>query len=240
MSNEEQNKNQVSPKKANTSVVIVDDSAGVRNTWSQLINTFSGFECVATCTSGEEALRKIPALKPDVVLMDIQMTGLNGIETTARLKAQCPETQVLMVTVHGDNERVFAALEAGASGYLLKRSAREDLLYALEEIMRGDAPMTSEIARKVIDVFRRPASNLQADEKLTPREAEVLKFLTQGFSNKEIAERLDVSFDTIRNHLRHIYKKLHVRGRTEAATKYLKSMRIGSGKGPDHPYTFEL
>ncbi|MCX8090783.1 MAG: response regulator transcription factor [Verrucomicrobiae bacterium] len=210
-------------------VAIVEDSAGVRENWARLINAASGFKCVGTFASGEAALKALPSLRPDVVLMDINLPGLSGIECTARLKELLPETQILMVTVHGDNERVFAALQAGASGYLLKRTRADELLEAISEVMRGGAPMTGEIARMVIASFRRPASTpgLEA-ARLTPREEEILALLTQGYSNKEIADRLSVSFDTVRTHLRHVYEKLHVRSRTEAATKYLRATeRLG-------------
>jgi DNA-binding NarL/FixJ family response regulator len=208
-------------------VAIVEDSAGVRENWARLINAAPGFKCVGLFASGEAALKALPALRPDVVLMDINLPGMSGIECTARLKAQLPETQILMVTVHGDNERVFAALQAGASGYLLKRTRADELLEAIHEVMRGGAPMTGEIARMVIASFRRPAPAPDA-ARLTPREEEILALLTQGYSNKEIADRLSVSFDTVRTHLRHVYEKLHVRSRTEAATKYLRATeRLG-------------
>jgi DNA-binding NarL/FixJ family response regulator len=206
-------------------VAIVEDSAGVRVNWARLLDAAPGFRCVAACASGEQALKTLPPLAPDVVLMDIHLPGLSGIECTARLKARLPQTQILMVTVHGDNERVFAALEAGASGYLLKRTRAEELLEAIADVMRGGAPMTGEIARMVIASFRRPAAAAAAVAALTPREEEILAWLTQGYSNKEIADRLSVSFDTVRTHLRHVYEKLHVRSRTEAATKYLRAER---------------
>ncbi len=203
-------------------VAIVEDSAGVRENWARLINAAPGFRCVGLFGSGEAALKALPQLRPDVVLMDINLPGISGIECTARLKTLLPETQILMVTVHGDNERVFAALQAGASGYLLKRTRADELLEAISEVMRGGAPMTGEIARMVIASFRRPAPAADA-ARLTPREEEILVLLTQGYSNKEIADRLSVSFDTVRTHLRHVYEKLHVRSRTEAATKYLRT-----------------
>lgn len=209
-------------------VAIVEDSAGVRENWARLINAAPGFKCVGLFSSGEAALKALPALRPDVVLMDINLPGISGIECTARLKEQLPQTQILMVTVHGDNERVFAALQAGASGYLLKRTRADELLEAITEVMRGGAPMTGEIARMVIASFRRPAPAPDA-ARLTPREEEILALLTQGYSNKEIADRLSVSFDTVRTHLRHVYEKLHVRSRTEAATKYLRATeRLGA------------
>jgi DNA-binding NarL/FixJ family response regulator len=210
-----------------TTVAIVEDSAGVRENWAKLIDAAPGFKCIGICPDGEAAVKRLPALRPDVVLMDINLPGMSGIECTARLKVQLPQTQILMVTVHSDNDRVFAALEAGASGYLLKRMAPKELLAAMSDMVRGGAPMTGEIARKVIDSFRKTASPAGEDARLSPREEEILVLLTQGYMNKEIADRLSISFDTARTHLRHIYEKLHVRSRTEAATKYL----LSSGRG---------
>lgn len=215
-------------------VAIVEDSAGVRENWARLINAAAGFKCVGLFASGEAALKALPALRPDVVLMDINLPGMSGIECTARLKELLPDTQILMVTVHGDNERVFAALQAGASGYLLKRTRADELLEAISEVMRGGAPMTGEIARMVIASFRRPAPAPDA-ARLTPREEEILALLTQGYSNKEIADRLSVSFDTVRTHLRHVYEKLHVRSRTEAATKYLRATERLGAPGLEKP-----
>jgi len=206
-----------------TKVAVVEDSAGIRESWAKLINSAAGFQCVCACRTGEEALQQIPIARPDVVLMDINLPGISGIECTGRLKERLPELQILMVTVHSDNDRVFSALQAGASGYLLKRAAPRELLDSIADVMHGGAPMTGEIARKVINAFRRPAPALVEDAQLTPREEEILVLLTQGYANKEIADRLSVSFDTVRTHLRHIYEKLHVRSRTEAATKYLRA-----------------
>jgi DNA-binding NarL/FixJ family response regulator len=204
-------------------VGIVEDSAGIRENWVKLINAGAGFQCVGACASGEEALKRFPALEPDVVLMDIHLPGISGIECTARLKQHFPKIQILMVTIHGDNDRVFAALKAGASGYLLKRTTRAELLDAITDVVRGGAPMTGEIARKVIDSFHAPGSGRVDDAKLSPREEEILTALTQGYSNKEIADRLEMGCETVRTHLRHIYEKLHVRSRTEAAMKYMRS-----------------
>jgi len=213
-------------------IAIVEDNAGIRDNWAKLIDDAPGFRCVCACASAEDALKQIPLAAPDVVLMDINLPRLSGIECTARLKAQFPDLQILIVTVHGDNDRVFAALQAGASGYLLKRASSAELLEAARDVTRGGAPMTGEIARKVIASFRRPAT-ASADARLTPREEEILVLLTQGYANKEIADRLAVSFDTVRTHLCHIYQKLHVRSRTEAATKYLRSAekKNSSGRG---------
>jgi DNA-binding NarL/FixJ family response regulator len=204
-------------------VALVEDTRGIRESWAKLIDGAPGFQCVCACGSGEDALKKIPQATPDVILMDINLPGMSGIECTARIKQSLPQVAILIVTVHADNERVFNALQAGASGYLLKRTTPAELLDAINDVLRGGAPMTGEIARKVIASFRRPAPMTIKDAGLTPREEEILALLTQGYANKEIADRLSVSFDTVRTHLRHIYEKLHVRSRTEAATRYLRT-----------------
>ncbi len=209
-----------------TKVALVEDTRGIRESWARLIDGAPGFECVCTCSSGEEALKKIPAASPDVVLMDINLPGISGIECTARLKQQLPKLQILIVTVHADNDRVYSALQAGASGYLLKRTTAAELLEGITDLMRGGAPMTGEIARMVIASFRRPVPVTMEEAGLTRREEEILALLTKGFANKEIADRLSVSFDTVRTHLCHIYEKLHVRSRTEAATKYLRTSEV--------------
>jgi DNA-binding NarL/FixJ family response regulator len=204
-------------------VALVEDTRGIRESWARLIDGSQGFQCVCACGSGEEALKKLPLAAPDVILMDINLPGMSGIECTARIKQTLPQVQILIVTVHADNERVFNALQSGASGYLLKRTTPAELMEAINDVLRGGAPMTGEIARKVIASFRRPAPMTIKDAGLTPREEEILALLTQGYANKEIADRLSVSFDTVRTHLRHIYEKLHVRSRTEAATRYLRT-----------------
>jgi DNA-binding NarL/FixJ family response regulator len=204
-------------------VAIVEDNAGIRENWAKMINAAPGFRCAGTFASAEEGLKQIPMIQPEVVLMDINLPGMSGIECTARLKEQLPRLQILVVTVHADNDRVFAALQAGASGYLLKRTGPAELLEAIQDVAHGGVPMTGEIARKVIGAFRRAAIPPIEDARLTRREEEILVLLTQGYSNKEIAARLAVSFDTVRTHLCHIYEKLHVRSRTEAATKYLRA-----------------
>jgi DNA-binding NarL/FixJ family response regulator len=203
------------------SVAIIEDNAEVRKNLSRYLNESPGFACTHVCESGEEALRTIPSSPPDVVLMDIQLPGRSGIECTAELKRKIPSLAVMMLTVYEDDEAIFRALEAGASGYLLKRSAPTKLLEAISELHRGGAPMTSEIARKVIASFQKPRPKVHPQERLTEREQEILQFLAKGFANKEIADRLKVSYDTVRYHLKHIYDKLHVHSRTEAVIKYL-------------------
>jgi DNA-binding NarL/FixJ family response regulator len=202
-------------------IALVEDKADLRASWSQLINSFPEFSCVCICTSGEEALRMIPAVQPDAVLMDIFLPRMSGIECTARLKELLPKTQIVMLTAVDDNELVFMALQAGADGFLLKRTKPADLQAALLEVVRGGAPMTSEIARRVVSSFRRPSKLPGANVNLSVREEEVLILLSKGHTNKEIADQLSLSVETVGSHLKHIYEKLHVRSRAEAVARYL-------------------
>ncbi len=202
-------------------VAIVEDNPEIRRNLSRYIDEAPGFRCACACASGEEALRVIPQTPPDVVLMDIQMPGVSGIACTASLKKLLPSVPVMMLTVYEDNDAIFNALKAGASGYLLKRSAPAKLLEAIKELHRGGAPMTSEIARRVIESFHHAKPATHPQERLTPREEEILECLAKGYVTKEIADKLSVSYDTVRYHLKHIYDKLHVHSRTEAVIKYL-------------------
>jgi len=210
-----------------TTVAIVEDNAVMRRTFRQWINASADYRCVLACATAEEALAEIPQLKPDVVLMDIHLPGESGIACTARLKQTLPALQVIMVTVYRNQELIFQALQAGACGYLLKRTSPEELLQAIAEVRSGGAPMTGEIARMVVETFQKKPASLTPEADLTHRESEVLALLSEGLSNKEIADRIDISYDTVRAHLRHIYEKLHVRGRTQAVNRYLKSSRSG-------------
>jgi DNA-binding NarL/FixJ family response regulator len=203
------------------SVAIVEDNAEIRRNLSRYIGEAPGFRCLCACASGDEALRVIPPAPPDVVLMDIQMPGMSGIACTAALKKLVPSVPVMMLTVYEDNDVIFNALKAGASGYLLKRSAPAKLLEAIKELHHGGAPMTSEIARRVIDSFHPAKAAEHPHDKLTAREEEILDCLSKGYVTKEIADKLSVSYDTVRYHLKHIYDKLHVHSRTEAVIKYL-------------------
>ena len=204
-------------------VAIVEDNAVMRKTFSQWIDAAPGFRCVFACATAEEALAEIPRLKPDVVLMDVHLPGESGIACTARLKKELPEVQVIILTVYRNQELIFQALQAGACGYLLKRSSPVELLKAVAEVRSGGAPMTSEIARMVVEAFQKKPASVASGDSLTNRESEILALLSEGLSNKEIADRVTISYDTVRAHLRHIYEKLHVRGRTEAVRMYLKS-----------------
>ena len=209
-----------------TSVAIVEDNAVMRKTFRQWIDASPDCHCVFACATAEEARAELPRLKPDVVLMDIHLPGESGIACTARLKEEMAGVQVIMLTVYRNQELIFQALQAGACGYLLKRSSPEELLRAITEVRSGGAPMTSEIARMVVEAFQRKPSPTVPSEELTQRESEILALLSEGLSNKEIADRVSISYDTVRAHLRHIYEKLHVRGRTEAVRTYLKSPNV--------------
>jgi DNA-binding NarL/FixJ family response regulator len=215
-------------------VAIVEDNAVMRKTFQQWIDAAPGFRCVIACATAEEAMAEIPPLKPDVVLMDVHLPGESGIACTARLKAALPTVQVIIVTVYRNQELIFQALQAGACGYLLKRSSPEELLKAINEVRSGGAPMTSEIARMLVEAFQKKPANLMSSDGLTQRESEILALLSEGLSNKEIADRVKISYDTVRAHLRHIYEKLHVRGRTEAVKMYLQSSNsVTSGLGDE-------
>jgi DNA-binding NarL/FixJ family response regulator len=203
------------------SVAIVEDNPEIRRNLSRYIREARGFRCSCVCASGEEALRVIPKEPPDVVLMDIQMPGMNGIACTAALKQALPSVPVMMLTVYEDDDAIFNALKAGASGYLLKRSAPAKLLEAITELEAGGAPMTSEVARRVIESFCKAKPATHPDDVLTSRETEILEYLAKGYVPKEVADKLAITYDTIRYHLKHIYDKLHVHSRTEAVIKYL-------------------
>ena len=204
-------------------VALVEDKRDVRESWSRLINSFPDFKCICTCATGEEALKTIPPAAPDVVLMDIFLPRMSGIECTARLKPVLQKAQIIMLTAIDDEELVFLALEAGADGYLLKRTKPADLRAALLDAVSGGAPMTSEIARRVVESFRQKARGRDESVSLTAREEEILLLLSRGYSNKEIADRLSVGTETVRSHLKHIYEKMHVRSRAEAVARYMTS-----------------
>jgi DNA-binding NarL/FixJ family response regulator len=203
-------------------VGIVEDDAIIRNSLTKLVGSTAGFHCAGACRSAEEALEKLPGLKPQVVLMDIHLPGASGIECTRRLKERLPGVHILILTVYEDSETIFNALKAGASGYLLKRSEPEDIVRALRDISEGGAPMTAQIARRVVQSFSEPAHGTILAVKLTEREEEILTLLAKGYANKEIADKMSIRLPTVRTHLQHVYEKLHVRSRTEAILKFLK------------------
>jgi DNA-binding NarL/FixJ family response regulator len=208
-------------------VSIVEDNQRVRTSLARLIELSDGFKCVSEHASGEDAMAALPQTKPDVVLMDINLPGMNGVECVRQLKPLLPETQVVMRTVYENTDLIFQALSAGATGYLLKQTPPAELLAAVREVQGGGSPMTGHIARKVVASFQQSGSSSREFENLTPREKEVLDHLAKGFLYKEIADAMNISYDTVHTHIRKIYEKLHVRSRTEAVAKHL-----GRGMGP--------
>jgi len=210
-------------------VAIVEDSRTIRESLRRIIDDTPGMRCECAVGSGEEALAEMPRCRPDVILMDIHMPNISGIECTARLKEFLPETDVIMLTVYEDNDKIFRALQAGACGYLLKRTQPEQLIQAIRDVKQGGAPMTSEVARRLVETFQRvPAPPSQAE--LSRREREILELVSRGFSNKEIGDQLSVSLETVRHHLKRVYEKFHVHSRSEAVVKF-----IGMGQSPVPP-----
>ncbi len=204
-------------------VSIVDDEAKLRQSIETFVNGAAGFKCVSSYSSAEAALKSLHIDKPDVVLMDINMGGMSGIECVEQLKAQSPAMQILMLTVYEDTEKIFRALAAGANGYILKRSSPAKLLEAIREVNSGGSPMTSSIARKVVASFQNTAAGTcEKHGQLSPREEAVLDGLAKGWTYKQLASELGISIDTIRTYIRRIYEKLHVQSRTEAVAKYMR------------------
>jgi DNA-binding NarL/FixJ family response regulator len=208
-----------------TKVAIVEDNATLRKYLVEIIGGTPGHRCVCACASAEEAIVEIPLHQPNVVLMDIHLPRESGIACTVRLREKMPDLQVIMLTVYKDIKMIFQALKAGACGYVLKRSDDQEILDAIAEVRAGGAPMTSEIARMVVRSFMESpkVADVNSTDQLSARELEILALVAEGFPNKEIAARLFISNATVRTHLMHIYEKLHVRCRTEAAAKYLRS-----------------
>jgi DNA-binding NarL/FixJ family response regulator len=204
------------------SVSIVDDEKKLCESIATFVSGSPGFRCVSIYGSAEAALKHLPADQPDVVLMDINMSGMDGIECVKHLKTLMPKVQVVMLTVYEDTEKIFNALAAGATGYLLKRFTPDELLQAIRDVLAGGSPMSHAIARKVVASFQ--SANLAGEKQnqLSPREERVLECLAGGLAYKQIADELGISINTIRTHLRHIYEKLHVQSRTEAVAKYLR------------------
>jgi DNA-binding NarL/FixJ family response regulator len=202
-------------------LAIVEDLQETRESLIRLLRSFPEFDCVCACVTGEEALKQIPPLRPDVILMDIFLPRMSGIECTARLKILLPNTRILILTSANDENKVFPALEAGADGYLLKHVEPANLRTSLLDLVSGGVPMTSGIARRVTAYFREKAKLRGQLVHLSPREKEVLTLIAKGYSNKEIADQLSLTLETIRTYLKTIYEKMHVRSRTEAVVKYM-------------------
>lgn len=203
-------------------ISIVEDQGDMREGLVEWLGNAPGLSCVGAHATAEEALQKIPAEKPDVVLMDINLTGMSGIQCVSRLKERLPGTQVLMLTTYDDGDLIFDSLRAGANGYLLKNMPREELVEAVHQVRAGGAPMSLQIARKVINYFHQAAKPAAELGQLTSREQEILRLLAKGYMYKEIADHLGISMSTVRTHISAVYEKLHVHSRTEAAMKLVE------------------
>ena len=212
-------------------ISIVEDNDKLRGTLAKVIGRAEGFRFVSDYASAEEALAGLPKVKPEVVLMDINLPGLNGVECVRKLKALLPQTQVMMLTVYEDTENIFNALAAGANGYMLKRTPTKELIEAIREMHRGGSPMTTHIARLVVQSFQKPVAAPAQPAggagggdlaELSEREQQVLDLLAQGLIYKEIADKLNIGYETVHTYIRRIYEKLQVRTRTEAVAKFLQ------------------
>ncbi|OQY96006.1 MAG: DNA-binding response regulator [Sphingobacteriales bacterium UTBCD1] len=203
------------------SLIIVEDLKEVRDGLKNFIGLSSDFKVLDTFQTAEEALIEIPRLKPDIVIMDINLPGMSGIECIRLIKNKTPATQFMMFTVYENDEKVFEALKAGASGYLLKSTGLVQLIESLKELHNGGSPMSANIARKLVNVFQKNETNLPEIETLTFRENEMLQMLAKGLLYKEIADKMNISINTVKQHIHNIYEKLHVQNRTEAINKAL-------------------
>jgi DNA-binding NarL/FixJ family response regulator len=205
-----------------TTVSLVEDNDQLRGTLARVISRAEGFQCLSQYGNAEAALEALPKEKPNVVLMDINLPGMNGVECVRQLKQLAPATQVIMLTAYEDTENIFNSLAAGASGYLLKRTSSAELIEAIRDVQKGGSPMTTHIARKVVQSFQKASASTQPTETLSQREQEVLDCLSHGLMYKEIAEKLGISYETVHTYIRRIYEKLQVRTRTEAVAKFLR------------------
>ena len=206
---------------AKISVSVVEDNAELRDSVAIYLSNVPGFSCLGAYESAEVALIEIPRCTPNVVLMDINLPGMNGIECVDRLKRLVPRLPVIMLTVYENSDQVFEALAAGACGYLIKSTPQEKLVEAIREVQNGGSPMSSHIARKVVQSFRKSEERNEATEKLSPREQQVLEQLAKGYPYKQIAAEMEISMGTLHTYIRRVYEKLHVNCRTDAVVKYL-------------------
>jgi DNA-binding NarL/FixJ family response regulator len=203
-----------------TRISIVEDDAEALEILADWLNATPGFQCVSTHGDGLSAVQELPDIRPEIVLMDINLPGLKGIECVRRLKPLMPDTQFLMLTVYGDTDSILQALEAGAIGYLLKRTSRDELFAALKLVQAGGSPISSSIARRVWQIFQNPLSVATVCEELSVREQQVLELLSHGHPEKQIADRLKISQHTVHTYIRRIYEKLHVHSHAQAVAKY--------------------
>lgn len=206
-------------------IAIVEDDMPFQKSLRRVIESKPDLKCIAVCGTGTEALAAIPANPPDIVIMDLNLPDMSGAEVTARLKPALPDMGIIILTVYNDADSIFNALRSGASGYLLKQASAREILDAIDVAYRGGAPMTNEIARKVIAAFREPAPAETAAEALAPRETEILDYVAQGYSNKEIADKLELTIGTVCWYLHEIYRKLHVQSRVQAVNKVRQSQQ---------------
>lgn len=207
-------------KQEPVTVAIVEDNAGLRRTLEVLLGRHPEVEFVGAFPDGEQAVRELPALRPRIVLMDINLPGMDGVECIERLSREMPEVQVIMLTVYDDTEAIFNSLAAGACGYLLKPVRAEQLISAIKEAVAGGAPMTSNIARRVVQAFKKPMAAGDEMVRLAPREQEIIELLAKGLMQKEIADKLGISYWTVQTHIARIYEKLHVHSRAQAVAKF--------------------
>ena len=206
-------------------VAVIEDTPALGKLVRKIVDAMDGIQTFGVWENAEDGLKAIENGGPDVILMDISLPGMSGIEATIQVKETHPDVDVIMLTVHDDDKKIFDALQAGASGYLLKNASPDDLCRAIFEVRAGGAPMSAEIARLVVEAFHRPASSEASQAfNLSKRETEIVQLVARGLANKEIAAELSISVETVRVHLKHIYEKLHVRSRTEAAMKYRDSL----------------
>src|SRR5262245_7135153 len=203
-------------------VAIVEDNDAIRESLAVILNGSPGFSCLCACRDAEEAMRRILLDPPDVVLMDINLPKMSGIDCVRELKENLAKTQIIMLTIEENSQRVFQSLEAGASGYLVKNLPPAKILEAIEEVHRGGSPMSSQIARLLVQSFQERGQSKREEENVTPREEEILALVSKGYRSKEVAEALNIAVQTVETHLRNIYEKLHVRSRVEAVAKFLQ------------------
>lgn len=203
-------------------VALVEDNPGLRRSLETMLNRAPGIQCVGAFADGEQALLELPALRPRVVMMDINLPGMDGVQCVAHLSRDLPDTQIIMLTVYDNTDAIFESLAAGANGYLLKPVRTAQLVVAIKEVVAGGAPMSSSIARRVVQTFKKPAAATTEIPPLAPREREILDLLNQGLLQKEIADQLNISYWTVQTHIGRIYEKLHVHSRAQAVAKYLR------------------
>lgn len=206
-------------------VALVEDNGGIRESLERLFSTTDDIALASVFTDGESAVAGMASAAPDVALVDINLPGISGIDVIRQMKVRLPHVQFMVLTVYDDPTRIFQALAAGATGYLLKHEDPAELISAVHDLYRGGSPMSGSVARRVVLSFHQMGDSTDAQENLTPREAEILQLLAEGYLYKEIAEKLSIGNETVRTHVRHIYDKLHVRTRTEAVIKHLKGSR---------------